>query len=107
MHNTLTHNSLTKQITFMPFYVLVNKAPYTIEVQENNRPGDAWLKVEENQCIPFWPKSNSEMLRVKAADDNDVSRPFKLSDMQCMFLRLNNKVSAVNLEVTTPVRRMK
>lgn len=84
----------------MPFYVLVNKAPYTIEVQENSRPGDPWIKVEEDQCIPFWPKSNMEMLRVKVADDADTSRPFKFTDTQCILLRLNNKVQLELYELT-------
>lgn len=76
----------------MPFYVLLNKAPYTIEVQDNNRPGDQWIQVKSDECIPYWPKSDSNMIRVKAADDSNISKPFKCNDVQCILLRLNNKV---------------
>ncbi|XP_037042887.1 vacuolar protein sorting-associated protein 13-like, partial [Bradysia coprophila] len=43
VHNTLTHNSLTKQIMFIPMYVMMNKAPFTIEVQEDRR---TWRSVD-------------------------------------------------------------
>lgn len=71
----------------------MNKAPYAIEVQENNRPGDRWVEVQENDCIPFWPKSDANMLRVKAKDDSNVSRPFKCTDVQCTLLKIKNKVN--------------
>ena len=45
VHNTLTHNSLTKQIVFMPYFVIINRAPFAIEVQEYQRPADTWTKV--------------------------------------------------------------
>lgn len=92
VHNTLTHNSLTKQITFMPFYVVINKAPFTIQVQENKRPGDPWLIVDPEQCVPLWPKSNDKTLHVRASDDETVSRPFKFTDPQCTLLKLKNRV---------------
>lgn len=88
----LTQNSLTKQITFMPFYVLTNKAPFTIRVQENNRPGDKWIVIEPDECVPFWPKSECKTLHVRAGDDETVSRPFKFDDAQCTLLKLKNKV---------------
>lgn len=45
IHNILTNNSLTKQIVFMPFFTIINRAPYTIEVQDTDDPTDQWLKV--------------------------------------------------------------
>lgn len=77
----------------MPFYVLLNKAPYTIEVQEINRPGDPWVEVKEDQCIPFWPKSEANMLRIKVAGDKDIAKAFKFTEAQCTLVKLNNKVA--------------
>lgn len=45
VHNHLTQNSLTKQITFIPFYIATNKCDVLIEMQEHGRPGDPWTKV--------------------------------------------------------------
>lgn len=87
----------------MPFYVLLNKAPYTIEVQENNRPSDPWVQVEQDQCIPFWPKCEANMLRVKAADDKDIAKPFKIIEAQCTLVKLNNKVGNRFLEFCRPL----
>lgn len=92
VHNTLTHNSLTKQIAFMPFYVVTNKAPFTIEIQEEKRPGDKWLSIEPDECVPFWPKSEVDTLHVKVRNDSHVSRPFKYTEAHCTLLKLKNKV---------------
>lgn len=92
VHNTLTHNSLTKQITFMPFYVLMNKAPFTIQVQDDKRPGDPWLTVEPEDCAPLWPKSDNKTLHVRVKDDETISRPFKFNDVQCSLLKMKNRV---------------
>lgn len=93
VHNTLTHNSLTKQIMFIPMYVMMNKAPFTIEVQEDRRPGDPWIEVPQDQCVPLWPKTDSsKLLRVKTKDDMNLSSPFRFNEVQCSLLRFNNKV---------------
>lgn len=92
VHNTLTHNSLTKQVTFVPFFVMMNKAPFAIEVQEDKRPADKWTKIEANQCVPLWPKDESKMLRVRACDNKHVSRPFKFDEVQCTLLKMENQV---------------
>lgn len=79
---------------FMPFYVLINKAPFAIEIQEDQRPGDPWLRVDSEDSIPFWPKNRSnKMMRVKTVEDNDVARSFNYTEVQNSLLRLNNKVS--------------
>lgn len=50
MHNQLTYNSLTKQVTFTPYYVIINEAPYAIECQESDRPADPWIVIEPKSC---------------------------------------------------------
>ena len=45
VHIQLNSNSLTKQVTFTPYYVLVNNAPFAVECRESDRPNDPWLKV--------------------------------------------------------------
>lgn len=76
----------------MPFYVLTNNAPFTIQVQENKRPGDSWIVIEPKQSVPLWPKSDGRTLHVRAGEDEAVSRPFKFDEPQCTLLKLKNKV---------------
>ena len=55
VHIQLTHSTLTKQVVFMPYYVIVNNASYIIECQEADRPADPWVKVNgvnERQMFP-------------------------------------------------------
>ncbi|EAT37516.1 AAEL010508-PA [Aedes aegypti] len=100
VHNTLTHNSLTKQIVFMPYFVLINQADFDIEVQEHLRPGDPWTRVKVNDCVPLWPKTeDNRMLRVKAADQSQITAPFKYTEVQCTLLQLKNRYGGINVDV--------
>lgn len=76
----------------MPFYVLTNNAPFTIQVQENKRPGDPWIVIEPTHSVPLWPKADGKTLHVRVGDDDTVSRPFKFDDAQCTLLKLKNRV---------------
>lgn len=100
MQNVLTNNSLTKQIIFMPFYVLINRAPFDIEVQEDQRPADPHIVVKSNDCAPLWPRAEGKrMLRAKAVDTNEITAPFKYDDVQCTLLQLKNKHGGINVDV--------
>lgn len=98
VHNHLTQNSLTKQITFIPFYIATNKCDVLIELQEHSRPGDPWIKIEPNACIPFWPKSEIKKVILKVAGQTTV--PFDYSEVQCILLKLeHNKYGGINVDV--------
>ncbi|XP_059615380.1 intermembrane lipid transfer protein Vps13 isoform X2 [Phlebotomus argentipes] len=100
VHNALTKYSLTKQITFLPNFILVNKAPVDVEVQEENRPGDHWLRVSSQECIPLWPKVESNpMLRIRV--EGIVTPPFRYTEVQCSLLKLqNNKYGGIYVDVS-------
>ncbi|TDG48268.1 hypothetical protein AWZ03_005223 [Drosophila navojoa] len=99
VHNHLTNNSLTKQITFIPFYIVHNKCRHTIELQELNRPGDPWLAVEELEYKPLWPKSETHrklILRV----GQQVTPAFDYTEASCTLLKLpNSPYGGVNVDV--------
>lgn len=77
----------------MPYYVLINKAPFTIECQEDQRSGDPWLKIEPDKSVPFWPKTSAnKMMRVKTADESAIARSFNYTEVQNTLLKLENKV---------------
>ncbi|XP_058466266.1 intermembrane lipid transfer protein Vps13 isoform X2 [Malaya genurostris] len=100
VQNTLTHNSLTKQIVFMPYFVLINRADFDVEVQEHLRPGDPWTKVTVNGCVPLWPNNEeNRMLRVKASGCPQITAPFKYTEVQCTLLQLKNRYGGINVDV--------
>ncbi|GAB0096265.1 Vacuolar protein sorting-associated protein 13 [Sergentomyia squamirostris] len=100
VHNALTKYSLTKQITFLPNYILVNKTLFTVEVQEENRPGDPWLPVPPQECVPLWPRVESNpMLRIRC--EGFVTPPFRYTEVQCSLLKLqNNKYGGIFVDVS-------
>uniref|UniRef100_A0A182FL84 Vacuolar protein sorting-associated protein 13 n=1 Tax=Anopheles albimanus TaxID=7167 RepID=A0A182FL84_ANOAL len=100
VNNTLTHNSLTKQIVFMPYYVIINRSMFDIEVQEYLRPGDPFTKVGVNECVPLWPRMEaSRMLIAKSCDRREITAPFKYTEVQCTLLQLRNRYGGINVDV--------
>ena len=84
----------------MPFYVLINRAPFDIEVQEDKRPADPRIMVKTNDCAPLWPKAEgNRMLRAKTVDQDEITAPFKYDDVQCTLLQLKNKYGGINVDV--------
>jgi vacuolar protein sorting-associated protein 13A/C len=84
----------------MPYYVLINRAPFDIEVQEDKRPADPRILVKSNDCEPLWPKTEGDrMLIVKTVDTNEITAPFKYDDVQCSLLQLKNKYGGINVDV--------
>jgi vacuolar protein sorting-associated protein 13A/C len=84
----------------MPYYVLINRAPFDIEVQEDKRPADPRILVKANDCAPLWPRTEgNRMLRVKTVDMDEITAPFKYDDVQCSLLQLRNKYGGINVDV--------
>lgn len=94
VHNQITYNGLTKQITFTPYYIVMNNAPFVIEVQEFDRPGDPWTRIEANSCSPLWPKSSLEekLLKLRIEGTTEVSASFLYTESHNTLLKLKNYV---------------
>ncbi|KAJ8937448.1 hypothetical protein NQ314_011837 [Rhamnusium bicolor] len=101
IHNQLTYNNLTKQVTFMPYYVIINNAPFPIECQENDRPADHWTKVEPESCSALWPRSELEdkLLKIRVNETEEVSAPFLYTESHTTLLRLNNKYGGISVDI--------
>lgn len=95
MQNQLTYNGLTKQVTFTPYYVIINNAPFAIECQESDRPADPWVCVEPDSCAAWWPKSDQDdkLLKVRVQGTEEISASFLYTDSHTTLLKLKNKVS--------------
>ncbi|CAH1965913.1 unnamed protein product [Acanthoscelides obtectus] len=101
VNNQLTYNSLTKQVTFTPFYVIINNAPYTIECQESDRPADHWTVVGPKSCTALWPKTVNEdkLLRLRIDGTDEISAPFLYTESHNTLLRLDNKYGGMNVDI--------
>ncbi|KAL1509353.1 hypothetical protein ABEB36_004107 [Hypothenemus hampei] len=101
VHNQLTYNNLTKQVTFTPYYVIINDAPFAIECQESDRPADPWILVEPKSCTALWPKSNMEdkLLKSRIAGTTELSAPFLYTESHTTLLKLNNKYGGINVDI--------
>ncbi|XP_017837309.1 vacuolar protein sorting-associated protein 13 isoform X2 [Drosophila busckii] len=101
VHNHLTQNSLSKQITFIPFYIVRNKCSFNIELQEQKRPGDPWLLLQPQQCEPLWPKHDSSHKLLVRVDDR-LTPAFDYTEVTCTLLILNHcRYGGVNVDVQT------
>ncbi|XP_050293110.1 intermembrane lipid transfer protein Vps13 isoform X2 [Anthonomus grandis grandis] len=101
VHNQLTYNNLTKQVTFTPYYVIINDAPYAIECQESDRPADHWIQIEPKSCTALWPKSELEdkLLKLRICGTDEISAPFLYTESHTTLLKLNNKYGGVNVDI--------
>lgn len=99
VHNQLTYNGLTKQITFTPYYVIMNNAPFAIECQETNRPADPWFSIQPKSCTALWPKSEQQdkLLKLRVEETEETSASFLYSESHNTLLTINNKVSTKEL----------
>lgn len=101
VHIQLTHSTLTKQVVFMPYYVIVNNASYVIECQEADRPADPWVKVKPGECSPLWPRSKDQKkeMKVRIHGTSEMSAQFSYSTVHTTMLKLSNKYGGVNVDV--------
>lgn len=98
----LTYNTLTKQVTFTPYHVLINRCSVAVEVQELNR--DTWIRVEAGQCTPFWPhttKSEEEIIKVRLFGTKEFTSLFHYNKALSILLKLPNKYGAIYVDVQT------
>nr|XP_022907818.1 vacuolar protein sorting-associated protein 13-like isoform X1 [Onthophagus taurus] len=96
----LTYNGLTKQVTFTPYYVLINNSPFPLECQENDRPADPWTVVQANSCAGLWPVGDfdDKLLRMRVVGTKEVSPPFYFSDSHNTVLKLANKYGGIHVD---------
>lgn len=101
VHNQLTYNSLTKQITFTPYYILINNADFLIECQEGDRPADPMIKVPPNECAALWPRTehDNKTLKAKVASQPEKTAAFIYTDSHTTLLKLDNKYGGINVDV--------
>ncbi|XP_078536950.1 intermembrane lipid transfer protein VPS13C isoform X2 [Lissotriton helveticus] len=72
--------NLSKIVTMTPFYTLVNRSSFELEVGEvlldGSLPSRKWNYITSSECVPFWPENASGKLCVRVVGFERSSMPF-------------------------------
>ncbi|XP_029283566.1 vacuolar protein sorting-associated protein 13C [Cottoperca gobio] len=69
--------NLTRIVTMSPFYTLVNKSSYELEVGEvSSQMSTRWHYISSTECLPLWPENSSGKLCVRVVGSESTSKFF-------------------------------
>uniref|UniRef100_A0A4W6GBS7 Vacuolar protein sorting 13 homolog A n=1 Tax=Lates calcarifer TaxID=8187 RepID=A0A4W6GBS7_LATCA len=82
--------SLTRIVTFVPFYMLVNRTKHSVFICEEGQ--DNWTEAQpEQSAIPFWPENDTKRLKIKVEGCLSPPRTIDFTRPEnCLLLRLDN-----------------
>ncbi|XP_070690657.1 intermembrane lipid transfer protein VPS13A [Pempheris klunzingeri] len=91
--------SLTRIVSFVPFYMLVNRTKHNVFICEEGQ--DNWTEAQpEQSAVPFWPENDTKRLKIKVEGcllpprTIDFTRP-----ENCLLLHLDNSVGGIAVDV--------
>lgn len=90
--------SLTRVVTFVPFYILVNRTKHNVFICEEGL--ENWTEAQPGQsAVPFWPENDTKKLKIKVEGLSppqiiDFTRP-----ENCLLLHLDNSVGGIIVDV--------
>jgi vacuolar protein sorting-associated protein 13A/C len=92
----LSSFSLTKIVTFSPFYSVVNRTNIFVEVSDDK---SSWFPVNPTSKVEFWPKdASSGKLFVKSHDG--ISTPVTFKESNSTLVTVGNDLFNVLVDVT-------
>ncbi|KAM7424819.1 hypothetical protein PAMA_000939 [Pampus argenteus] len=68
--------NLTRIVTMSPFFTLVNKSSYELEVGEVGQTSIRWHYIASTECLPLWPEDTSGKLCVRVVGSDSTTRFF-------------------------------
>ncbi|XP_064209296.1 vacuolar protein sorting-associated protein 13A [Anguilla rostrata] len=91
--------SLTRIVSFVPFYLLVNKTKHTIKVSEEDE--ENWTEAPPDQvAVPFWPERDSKKLKVKVEGCHSTPHTVNFHKQEnCLLLHLDNTLGGIIVDV--------
>ncbi|XP_058245185.1 vacuolar protein sorting-associated protein 13A isoform X2 [Hemibagrus wyckioides] len=91
--------SLTRLVTFLPFYMLVNRTKHVIRVCEEGQ--DDWTEAKPGEtATPFWPERDSKKLRVKVDGCQSTAQAIAFHQPEnCLLLHLDNTLGGIIVDV--------
>uniref|UniRef100_A0A4W5L2E6 Vacuolar protein sorting 13 homolog A n=1 Tax=Hucho hucho TaxID=62062 RepID=A0A4W5L2E6_9TELE len=91
--------SLTRIVSFMPYYLLVNRTKHVIWVGEEGQ--DHWTNTRPHQAaIPFWPEKDSKKLKIKVEGCQSTPQTMDFTKPENrLLLHLDNTLGGVIVDV--------
>ncbi|XP_060787336.1 vacuolar protein sorting-associated protein 13A isoform X2 [Neoarius graeffei] len=91
--------SLTRLVTFLPFYMLVNRTKHVILVCEEGQ--DDWTEAKPGEtATPFWPERDSKRIRVKVDGCQSTAQAIAFNQPEnCLLLHLDNTLGGIIVDV--------
>lgn len=91
--------SLTRIVSFVPFYLLVNRTKHVILINEEGQ--DNWTQAQPQQsAIPFWPEKDTKKLRIKVEGCEAPPRTIDFTRPEnCLLLQLDNTLGGITVDV--------
>ncbi|KAF6721023.1 Vacuolar protein sorting-associated protein 13C [Oryzias melastigma] len=84
--------NLTRIVTMSPYYTLVNKSSYELEVGEVvNANSTKWHYISSTECLPLWPETASGKLCVRVVGSESSS--------ECFFFHREDRGTLLKLDV--------
>uniref|UniRef100_A0A8C3A3N4 Vacuolar protein sorting 13 homolog C n=1 Tax=Cyclopterus lumpus TaxID=8103 RepID=A0A8C3A3N4_CYCLU len=69
--------NITRVVTMSPFFTLVNKSSYELEVGEvTSQTATRWHYISSTECLPLWPDNSSGKLCVRVVGSESTSKLF-------------------------------
>lgn len=80
---------LTRIVTLLPNFLVVNDTKKHLRFMEENERADLWIDLAPGQCVPFWPDTDSMRMYVKYRDSKLVSQHFPITHIHQTVLRMD------------------
>uniref|UniRef100_A0A6Q2WPX1 Vacuolar protein sorting 13 homolog C n=1 Tax=Esox lucius TaxID=8010 RepID=A0A6Q2WPX1_ESOLU len=94
--------NLTRVVTMSPFFTLVNKSQYELEVGEAQDEGSAngkWHYISSTECLPLWPEQTTGKLCVRVVGSESSSKSFFFNKQDNGTLLCMDKYGGVIVDV--------
>ncbi|XP_069482006.1 intermembrane lipid transfer protein VPS13A isoform X2 [Ambystoma mexicanum] len=91
--------NLTRIVTFTPFFMIANRSLYRLKVAEEGHDKEKWIPVDVQQCIPFWPEKDSNMLLIQVENCEMYKKIHFNKQDNCTLLHLDNKLGGILVDV--------
>ncbi|XP_014674951.1 PREDICTED: vacuolar protein sorting-associated protein 13C-like [Priapulus caudatus] len=86
----LSKLNLTKIVTILPFFLIVNNTPTPLRYMEHNENADLWMDIAPSQCCPFWPDTDSMRMYVAQHQSLACSQGFVVNQQHSTVLRMSS-----------------
>ena len=93
----MSRSSLTKIITFTPYYIIVNTAEFSVSVRELDGDCDP-VEVPSGESVPFWPMAGASRMVASVTGTPQLTSPFTLTQAHSTLLALGNRFGGIHAD---------